>query len=206
MMCHLQCRICADASSVVKFAAGQYILIGGFTIKVIANGVARIQDYDLKFIMDNIAWVPEGIMDECFKKSPDGVVTYAEESSKSWRFNCQFTEKANIRWLCEQPWLVDWNEVCRITPAKLRQTIQDKDFAIRQELDRFKSMPQEYKDENHVDFFRRHAKRCHELTSLLLAYQYLNGDIWFYLPPGAKPAANKTIWAKLRHLWVNKAS
>ena len=181
-------------------------MIGGFIIKVIANGVARIQDYDLKFIMDNIAWVPEGIMDECFKKSPDGIVTYAEEPNKSWRFNHQFTEKANIRWLCEQPWLVDWNEVCRITPAKLRQIIQDKDFTFRREFDKFKAMPQEYKDENHVDFFRRHAKHYHELTSLLLVYQYLNGDIWFHLPPDARPATNMTLWAKLRHLWINKAS
>lgn len=154
--------------------------------------------------MDNIVWMPEGIIDECFRNFPDGIVTYSEDFDKSWRFACQFTKKPNIRWLCEQPWLVDWNELSQSTPENLQRVIQERDLSIRQDLDKFKAMPQAYKDENYQDFFRRHEKRCHELDSLLLVYQYLSGDVWFYLPPGAKPASHMTIWAKLRHIWTNK--
>ena len=205
-MCHLWCRIYADASSVVKLTAGQYILIGGITIKVITNQTVFIQDYDMRFIMDNITWMPNGILDECFATSPDGIVVYSEDPGKSWRFIHKFTDKRNVRWFREQKWLVDWNEVSRLTPDKLARTIQDLDFDLRRELSIFRDKPQEYKDENHTDFFRKHEKTAHELTSLILAHQYLTGDIWFHLPPGAKPAANMTIWAKLRHLWANKAS
>ncbi|MBR0488341.1 hypothetical protein IJJ39_01545 [Candidatus Saccharibacteria bacterium] len=180
-------------------------MIGGIIIKVITDGIVYIQDFDLKFIMDNLSWMPNGILDECFEASPDGIVTYAEEPSKSWRFVHKFENKRSVRWFRDQRWLVDWNEASRLAPEKLRHIIQNKELAFHRTFEKFKSMPQEYKDENHLEFFRRHEKDSHELTSLILVHQYLTGDVWFYLPPGARPATNMTLWAKFRQFWLSKS-
>ncbi len=170
-------------------------------MKYVSSGVAYLQGADVAFMLHNVCRMPSGVVDECFGE--ESMIHMADKMVDGARFEYEFRRSVNVRWIREQKWLLDWDEVRTKTVAELKEKTETLQGTEDARAKKFDNREKEYHEENYADFIWAHHRIEHRILQLRIAAAYMEGSLWFQLPPGAKPATTLNLVTKVKH-WFHK--
>lgn len=140
-----------------------------------------LQKYDIARILHNIPAFPGSLVAELFENN-DGPIFYNTDTKDALEFNYYFEERANVKWLMAQDWILDYDEYIKIPVAALKSIRRHREKTYKSDVINFNLQPREYRELYYDEIELRLYKEAHRIKSMILIVKVLTGKINLTLP------------------------
>ena len=140
-----------------------------------------LQKHEVAYIMNDLNSFPGGILQETFGDEDSGFF-FMNGPVDGFRFECVYKEPANVKWLMEQDWIVDYDEFAEMPLAEL-EALQERLKAERSAgIDEFNAKDEAYREAHFREESDRFDKLGHKIASLGDLIGFRKGEFKFVFP------------------------
>ena len=148
-------------------------------MKLRIGDTVYLQMYEVERLVNERLNFQAKIIDELFETLQP--VTNLHQYSR-YAFTHVFKSEANVAWLMEQDWIVDFTDYRGLSAADLRLIASNLQSILDREVADFNHKTMEYRDKHYKDESIRFSNSYHRLKSLGIMAKAADGEIQFLFP------------------------
>ena len=175
------------------------ILKEGLGMKLKIGDRVYLQKYEVAHIMHKLNGFPCGILEETFNNDEDSSFFIMNGPTDGFRFECVYKEPANVKWLMEQDWIVDYDEYAEMPLAELEALQERLKAECSADIDEFNAKDEAYREAHFSEESDKFDKLGHKIASLGYLIKFRKGEVKCVFPdeyqgktaiPGASSATS----------------
>ena len=145
-----------------------------------------LQEYEIAFILKELNFIPCRIILEMFDNGDHISLTNNNDPTRLYRFGHVYANPANVKWLMEQDWIIDYDDCAGMSLAELenlRNTLITEHFASTSKFNRenYTYREMHFDEEN-----EKMNKIKHKIFSLKQYIDFRKCRIDFIFPGGSQ--------------------
>lgn len=140
-----------------------------------------LQKYEVTYILYRLSSFPASLLDEIIDDNRENYYSM-DGRIDAFQFDCVFEKPANVKWLMDQDWIVDYDEYCDMPIRKLETYIGRLKTRCIDEVTEFNAKEESYRRKHFEVLSDEYHKTDHKIRSLENLMNARRGKILFNLP------------------------
>lgn len=150
-------------------------------MKVKVGKNVYLQKYDVIHIMHDLNSFPATIPNEVFGDC-ESIFFFINGPASTYQFESVFKEPANVKWLMEQDWIVDYDKYSKMSLPELKAFVERLETQYDANINAFNSQDQIYRKKHFDEASDKFHKESYKISSLEKLISAKEGKITFILP------------------------
>lgn len=143
------------------------------------KNVVYLQGYEAMYLVLRQPEVPESLLDELCNYTQSRTLAQTRDS---YDFDCKIMRPSNVTWIMNQDWIVDFSQYNNMNSFELRRLITIIKQSFCEEISRFNAESKAFRDENYAATGILINRKRHQVSSMELFIEYLDGTVEFGFP------------------------
>lgn len=152
-------------------------------MKVEVDEKVYLQKYDVAYILHDLNSIPATVMNEVFGDGEDGFF-FMNDLTDAFRFESVFENPANVKWLMEQDWIVDYDEYSEMPLPELEALVERLKLEYDAGIGEFNARNEAYRKKHFEEIGDKFHKDRHKISSLGYLISARKGKVTFVFPDG----------------------
>lgn len=140
-----------------------------------------LQKYEVVHIMCSHESLPGIFFQEAFGDDKNGLF-FMNSSADGLRFECAFKHPANVKWLMEQDWIVDYDEYIEMPLPELEALVEHLRAEYTANAKKFNNKDEAYRKQHFKRKSDEDYRTIHKISSLEKLIAARKGRIVFVFP------------------------